>query len=120
MLYRYELYIDGEYQDVGIFQELDNTFSYERAKDLAWPFDRKLQIPPYSSFKEQHTVSFFTEKGKQEFEKDIKAIIEAYEEESCFEIKTLIINEDDICHDIIWSDEYQVIVSEDVVYTVTR
>lgn len=112
MLYRYELYADGEYQDVGIFQGMEGIFSDDRVKGLIFPFDRNLPKPPYHSFDNFDTLAFFTEKGKHKFEKEIETIVKAYERQTCFEVRTLIIEESQIQHDVLYQDEYQVIVKE--------
>lgn len=112
MLYRYELYIDDEYQKIGIFRGMEDIFSPDRAEYLTYPFDRDLKIPPHYSFPERETVSFFTEKGKMKFAKDLEAIKKAYEEESFLEVRMWKIEESQIKDWIFYSDEYQVIASK--------
>ncbi len=115
MLYRYELYVDGEYQGVGILQGLDDMFSSDRAHGLVWPFNRELKVPPYSQFNGKLTASFFTEKGREKFKDSIAVVKTAYEEETCFEVRELTIEQADIAYAVLWEDEDQVIVLDSAV-----
>ena len=119
MLYRYELYCDDEYQDVGFMQDMCDIFSKDKAKELCYFFDKYLQVPKYCKFTERHTCAFFTELGIRKFQKQIQAIIKAYEEETIFEVKCIEINEEEIEDAILYKDKFQIIVKGSVVHKET-
>lgn len=111
MFIRYELYIDDESQDVGIFQgicelDLDDDTSDSYVK----PFDDVLEIPT-QVFIGQQTCSWFTEKGEQQFLEAINRIVDLYEETGLFEARRLVC---DTLDDIVYQDEYQVLVKRQV------
>ncbi len=116
MLYRYELYVDDEYQGVGFMEELQDIFSYDRASDLSFYFDYYLNIPAYYAFQERRTCAFFTELGNKKFQPYIQNIIKAYEEETIYEVKCIQMNESEVADDVLYSDEDQVIVRECLVH----
>lgn len=116
MIYRYELYCDDEYQGVGFMQGLLGVFGEDRTRELCYYFDKHLKIPKYLNFKEEHTCAFFTELGILKFKNYIKYIIIAYEEETIYDVKCIKMNKDEILNDILYEDEYQVIIKESAVH----
>lgn len=111
MFYRYELYFDNEYQGVGFLQGLSELdLSDEKTEYLLYHFDKALPIPPINMRK---TCSFFTEFGNQFFEKDISDIIYEYEEDKSFEVRKIVLEENQIDKNLIlYQDEYQIILKE--------
>lgn len=116
MLYRYELYCDGEYQEVGFMQDMWDIFSDDRARGLCRYFDENLPISKYYSFEEKRTCAFFTELGIEKFKPHIKAIIKAYKEETIYDVKRIKVDKRDISDAILYKDKYQVIVKESAIH----
>lgn len=108
MYIRYELYLDDEYQGVGILQGMDSAgFSDDLASDLTFRMNRKLFIPSSVFVEHKYTESWFTEEVSKKFEKDIQDIINEYEYDGLFEVRKRIIDKLD---NVIYEDENQVIV----------
>lgn len=101
--YRYELYIDNEYQGCGIFQGME----YIEKSRIIQSLFKELPIPPSNVFANTcQTTSFFTEKGKEKF-KDSITIAKSIYEEDLFNVRELIADVDE--HDIVYQDKYQFI-----------
>lgn len=108
MYIRYELYLDDEYQVVGILQGMDSAgFSDDLASDLTFRMNRELFIPSSVFVEHKYTESWFTEEGSKKFEKDIQDIINEYEYDGLFEVRKRIVDKLD---NVIYEDENQVIV----------
>ena len=106
MFIRYELYVDDEYQDVGIFQGLSELDLDDDTSDSYMaPFDN-VMIIPFETFINQKTKSWFTEKGEKKFLNDINRIIALYDDNGLFEVRRIV---EENLQDIVYSDEYQVI-----------
>ncbi|MDE5830336.1 MAG: hypothetical protein K2H53_01190, partial [Clostridia bacterium] len=104
---RYELYIDDEAQDVGIFQgicELD--LDDDTSDAYVQPFDDLLEIPTCVCIGQQ-TSSWFTEEGEKQFLDAINRIVNLYDESGLFEVHRLTC---DTLEDIVYQDKYQVLV----------
>lgn len=107
MFIRYELYVEDEPQDVGIFRGLDELgLSDDFVKGLMWQFDRNLKVPKPV----RHTQSWFTQAGEEMFRQDIDKVIAVYEEDGFFEVRRI---EKEYLEDIVYEDEYQVLIKED-------
>ena len=108
MYIRYELYLDEEYQGVGILQGMDDAgFSDDLSSDLTFRINRELSIPSFVFREHRHTESWFTEEGAKRFEKDIQAILKEYEYDGLFEVRKRIV---DKLEDVVYEDENQVVV----------
>lgn len=116
-LIRYSLFLDDTPQDIGIFHALDSWFSENKIRKLLTKFDEELIIPDYNSFNlihgKEYTESFFTEKGYQEFKKDIVKIQQAVRNLGLgFSIKQTTITISEEYPSILYKDEYQVIIKK--------
>ena len=108
MYYRYELYVDDEFQEVGFLQGLDDTgLPQWRLNELISAFD---DMPiPEDIFKQYRTESWFTEAGQSYFEDAIDDVIAAYEQDGLFDVERrecVALPEDDI----VYADQWQVIL----------
>ena len=113
MLYRYELEFQGELQDVGFLQgmcELD--LDDETSDCLTSRFDTFLPLPPIPI---RNTRSFFTEKGNEYFHKDIMNIVNEFHRQGAFNVVVGLLSETELNgEDIVYSDEFQIIVKEHI------
>lgn len=110
--YRYELYIDGQYQGVGIFQGLSDLFleQYE-VEYLLCSFNKKLNIPKIDRL--DNSCFFFTEYGEKEFKEEIKEIKDVFELYELFEVRKIVVEKDSFYdEDILYEDDYQVALKE--------
>lgn len=104
--YRYELYCDNEYQDVGIFHGLTELDLEKETEDiLLAPFDEKLLYPPIC----EKCEFLFTEKGNELFKAHIQSIIQAFNDSGLFDVRQLIVEHIDP-NNIIYEDSYQIAV----------
>lgn len=77
-LFRYELFCEGEMQDVGFLVGIDDLgLSAEAEENLMAPFDTLLAIPEIPYLRD--SVSFFTEVGKDRFRREICNVAMAYD-----------------------------------------
>ena len=106
MFIRYELYIDDEAQDVGIFQGISELDLDDDTSDAYLDaFDNVLTIP-FDVFVKWRTQSWFTEKGEKRFLEDINRIVALYNNSGLFEVRRIV---KETLDDIVYSDEYQVL-----------
>lgn len=118
MFYRYEVYIDNEYQGVGIFHclgelELDEDFENK----LLRPFEIGLSFIPM----EQRCEFLFTEKGQERFGNDIEDILNVFDDDNLFEARCLKVDEVRIpLENIIYRDAYQIAVMPETLETIRR
>ena len=106
MFIRYELYIDDEAQDVGIFQGISELDLDDDTSDAYLKvFDDVLTIP-FDVFVKWRTQSWFTEEGEKKFLEYINRIVALYDDSGLFEVRRIVKKELD---DIVYSDEYQVL-----------
>ena len=109
MFYRYELYIDDEPHDVGIFQgscelSIDEDVDYVITKHL-----EELPIPDfYRNNPHTKTKAYFTKKGLDKFIGIIKFYKKEFEYQGLFNIKEIV--KDFTKEDIVYEDEYQILV----------
>lgn len=110
MLIRYELYLDGQYQCVGMFQGLDVLgLSHEEETLLLEPFDQKMPVPHVDCM--DTPCYFFKESANILFQKDIARIRNLFDETGIFEIREIHLNENNILpEDILYEDAYQVVI----------
>jgi len=106
-LYRYELYCEGEPQNVGMLVGIqDLGLSRENSDYLYSLFDYDLKVP--STPKMRNSVSFFTVSGHNNFAEKIKEVIAAYED-SLFDIMQITLDfPDTYIREIIYEDKDQV------------
>ena len=106
-LYRYELYCDGEYQEVGFLAGIEDIgLSIEKEERLLRPFTEKLTDPWHPQM--SRSVSFFSAKGNEEFCDAIRELVSAYEG-SMFEVKLVTVSlPPSMLKKAIYKDEYQV------------
>lgn len=107
--YRYELYCDGEYQGVGIFQGLDELNLREEIEDaILAPFDKLLSVPHIG----KRCEFLFTEKGNEMFHEGISRIWNVYASDSLYEVRLLKVHTSDIPpEEIVYMDSFQIAVS---------
>lgn len=78
--YRFELAFDGEPQDVGFFQGIDDIgIPIALRQKLYQPFNERLESPMVEADDCSAVVFFFTEQGLAQFAKDIDCIIQVIE-----------------------------------------
>ena len=113
MYHRFELFIDGEKQDIGLLMgvsELD-LYDDEMLDNLTSNFEKFLPIPSYykTNVEEKKYVrAYFTEKGMDFFKEDIFRLVDAFEEQGLFDVREFLIEEDEA--NIVYKDEFQVLV----------
>ncbi len=121
VLYRYELYVDQEYQDCGIFQGLEDLgLSDDRVRDLMFPFNKNLPLPCEDDTKGgffskektmRGTTSFFTAEGAWEFQDALADIIREYDEHGVFEVLVFVVQEKGLPKKAIrYRDQLQVLI----------
>lgn len=109
MYYRYE-YIDGcRYPHTGIIAGMREIFAddMDTAFELVYPFEDELPNPDIR-FDQNGNFCFFTEFGNKTFIKDLERIIKTANNKG-IRCKVYICNDDNI-GDIVYKDDYQVIV----------
>ena len=112
-LYRYELYCDEEYQEVGFLSGLEDIgLPIEKEEQLLRPFDENLVNPWHPQM--SHSVSFFTRKGDETFRDAIRDLVSAYED-SMFEVKLVSVKLPAYMLDkAIYKDEFQVCLTKEL------
>lgn len=110
--YRYELYIDDQYQGVGIFQGLSDLFLEQYEEEyLLQPFNEMLNIPKVDRM--ENPCFFFTECGEKKFKEEIKEIKDVFELYELFEVRKIVVEKDSLYdEDILYEDDYQVALKE--------
>ena len=112
-LFRYEMFLGGQYQDIGVFMGLKETNLREGIQRyLLSPFDDELIVPDTNLYlceeDNKKVLAFFTEKGEEKFKKYVdKLSLEVYEDE-VFDVGRIIIDLKE--EDIVYKDEYQLLV----------
>jgi hypothetical protein len=112
---RYELYYDGEPQDVGLMMGLDDVgMDEDEVEMLMERFNTELPlIPQIRTFQESTTHfsgCFFTEKGLERFQKEIEELVQAIHfKENGWSVHavelTTVLDED-----IYYQDDYQAVI----------
>lgn len=116
LLTRFELVYDGENQGVGIFYGLDDVGLHSTMKEaLLRPFQEELVTPSEKAFetkkKALHTKSYFKPEGLKQFKEELKVLQETIED-YCFDVETVKIPLEDVpTKDIVFQDQYQVVVA---------
>lgn len=112
MLYRYELYCEGEDQDVGFLVGIEDLgLSCEKEISLLKPFDKALENPILPGMR--NSVSFFTEEGNKKFQKAIRDVVAAYKD-SIFEVKIATLHLPvSLSEQVIYQDDDQVCLSRE-------
>lgn len=109
MYTRYELYLDGEPQNVGFIvglQELD--LDEDIVYNLIEDFDTYLPFPHIDKkYWKQTPLAYFTEKGLEQFHIAIQRLLDIYETSNFFDVVKLESTLSD--KTIVYEDEYQVI-----------
>lgn len=102
MLYRFELYVDDEYQEVGIFRGINETSISQPFKNCITDAFEELPCPNF----EEKAEFYFTEKGLKKFSGHIIKILDVYEDDGLFDVKMVCV--DDIPDkDVIYQDDFQ-------------
>ena len=109
MYTRYELYLDGEPQEVGFIVGLNELDLDDDILDSTMEdFNENLPFPKISDEQWHHTpLAYFTEKGVERFKVSIQRLLELYENYNFFEVVKLESTLSD--KTIIYEDAYQVI-----------
>ena len=110
MYTRYELYLDGEPQEVGFIVGLKDTgLSRDECLDLIHDFDTDL---PYPSIDKEvwkkRPLAYFTQYGVEYFQETIQRILDVYKEIGLFEVVKIESSLDG--QEIVYEDDYQVVV----------
>ena len=119
MFYRYALYADDEYQG-GIFRGIDCIdLAIDEIDLLLEPFDHMLDIPDsyvFGAFEPMEPCTFlFAERGHEKFAEPIRALVQAYEEHSLFEVRKLVVDPSEFADkDMPYNDGLQVAIRESV------
>ena len=109
MYTRYELYLDGEPQEVGFIVGLNELDLDLDVQDFVMEdFNENLPFPKISDDDWSHTpLAYFTEKGLERFRKSIQQLLDIYENYGFFDVVKLESSLSD--KTIIYEDAYQVI-----------
>ena len=109
MYTRFELYLDGEPQEVGFIVGLNELdLDYEIQDFIMEDFNENLPFPEISEEQWKHTpLAYFTEKGLERFKKSIQQLLDVYETYNFFDVVKLETSLSD--KTIIYEDAYQVI-----------
>lgn len=102
MLYRFELYVDDEYQEVGIFRGINETSIDQPFKNRITDAFEELPCPDF----EEKAEFYFTEKGLKKFSEHIIKILDAYEDDGLFDVKMVCVD-DTPDKDVIYKDDFQ-------------
>ena len=103
MLYRYE-FVKDNYR-IGFLTGLDDFFDELEVFSLSWVFERDLNCPDFNM---ENTKSYFTEKGNRKFRKKIREIQKLAESKGI--VFDIIIRKEEEISDVLYSDNYQVVV----------
>jgi hypothetical protein len=109
MYTRYELYLDGEPQEVGFIVGLNELdLDRETQLELIAELDRDLPYPhiPVECWK-NHPLSYFTQYGTEFFAKVIQRLLNKYADDGFFDVVKIETDLSD--KTIVYEDEYQVI-----------
>lgn len=111
-LYRYELFCDGENQNIGFLAGLgDLGLSSEKEERLLAPFDSLLEIPDVADMRD--SMSFFTELGNRRFAGPIQAVISAYGQNGLFDVVQYIADiPDTALEEAVYKDDDQVCLTK--------
>lgn len=113
--FRCEIYFDGEKQEVGFMQGLDDFSSDEDAiSSLLEKFDKYLPIPDLFTTRRKntkglHLLSFFTEEGYHFFKNEIIALIDYWENNLLCEVKLMACEFP--LENVLYQDPYQFVVA---------
>lgn len=115
ILYRYELVYEEQLQNIGFLVGLkDIGFPKEKIDKLIKPFQDYLIIPHGDIYELKGVKFYFTEKGKEKFEKYINRIKEELEN-VYWGIKEFILEIDLIdLEKIKYVDKYQIAIQNDI------
>ena len=103
LLYRYE-FVKDDYR-IGFLTGLDDFFNDDEVLSLGWVFEKDLPCP---NFNMENTKSYFTEKGNRKFRKKIREIQKLAENKGI--VFDIIMKKEEEVSDILYSDNYQVVV----------
>ena len=109
MYTRYELYLDGEPQEVGFIVGLNELDLDLDVQDFVMEdFNENLPIPHIDEkYWKQTPLAYFTEKGLERFRQSIQRLLDMYENYNFFDVVKLETSLSD--KTIVYEDEYQVI-----------
>ena len=114
---RFELYYEGEPQEVGFMMGLSEVISDEdHREELIERFDRELPMTGVTLPKEDcakgYAASYFTEKGMHHFKDEIQAVIDAIEDKG-WSVEQSVIEDGDF----LYQDEFQVVCFKPFIVT---
>lgn len=117
MLYRYEEKESG----LGIFRIMDDIFvNPSISYSLTKVFDDNMKLPPDSIRWNVKYKCYFTEEGNKFFKENLEKIITKFEYEG-FEVNIISIDENSISKDdILYRDNYQVIIKNNISLTINE
>ena len=109
MYTRFELYLEGEPQEVGFIVGLNELDLDLDVQDfLLEDFNENLPIPHISEeYWKQTPLAYFTQKGLERFQQSIQQLLGVYQSYNFFDVVRLETSLAD--KTIVYEDEYQVI-----------
>lgn len=114
LYYRFEMYENGKPLGVGVFQGLRRVIDWELDRNLTRNMDRLLPIPPINMIKSERdcdTISYFTKEGRDRFIADLQKIMYVIRNQrGDFEVRQTIIALDEKSSNILYRDNYQVLL----------
>lgn len=115
MYTRYELYFEGEPQNIGMMMGLDDIeINEDESEELLERFNKKLPlIPQIRTFDDSIThfpACYFTEKGMETFKQEIDALVEAiHYKDNGWSVNVVTLS-NVLEDDIYYKDDYQAVI----------
>lgn len=103
-VYRYE-FVKDDFR-IGILTGLDYHFTMDEILSVCGIFEMSLKCPPINM---SNSKSFFTDKGNRKFRKGIRKIKEIAKTKG-IKVECIVKDMSEL-EDIIYSDEYQIIIN---------
>lgn len=115
MYTRYELYFEGEPQNIGMMMGLDDMeMNEDESEELLERFNKELPlIPQIRTFDNSIThfpACYFTQKGLETFKQEIDALVEAIHDKNNGWSVNVVELETVLDSDIYYQDEYQAVI----------
>ena len=124
LLTRFELFVDGEAQNIGFLRGIEDTgLSEDRQAGLVYNLDKKMSMPSIHDYKSKSNASnievksFFRDKGLKDFKNDIENIISSIDEDGLFSVGKIEVLLDN--QSVNYVDEHQVLMDFPNINTLT-
>lgn len=115
MYTRFELYYEGEPQDIGLMMGLNSVgMPEDEVEELMERFDKELPMIPRMRLFENNNAHFpgcyFTEKGLSNFQAEIDMLLNAiHERDNGWSVNRVVLS-NVLENDIYYQDEYQAVI----------